>query len=480
MKSIEDKIKGINLVSERYNDLRNEFSSNQQVIVDILKTLIDKYADDFELTKDNSVRKLKFYSVVYRVKEKVSFSEKLIRNNDYNLFEENLKDLNNINEPLLKNKIKQIEDLIGIKVLTDLNIDSINMFKLISSSNFIKDALDKGITINTTDLSGQPVKMKNGLNIFKLRCQYEAWNFELQIKSKLESAWGDMEHAIFYKDYKITPVRDLAQQSMNHIGKLLIQIDEFLQEIREANNNFTINSKIILFINEFEQIYATKVAQVLNGINYNFKKIASLSFNINDIGKNLLVDYDLKINQLSLICPKYSQYIDNRNKDFDLQIFESIILSSLGVEINEDNIENNLDLFFSYIMKSYEKFILDNKVVQEEDLAQRYTQLFFNTCITNNCKEYILNTKNVFNHINSLKLIEEIIEVLGLENEKIEEILSVYSIYCFDGNLTQFLEQIDKDQLLINLENSKSEIQKVKVGENNLSENLNSLINIIG
>lgn len=480
MKSIEDKIKGINLVSDRFNDLRDEFTLNQLNIVNILKILIDKYASDYSLTKDNSVRKLKFYSVIFRVKEKDSFSEKLIRNNDYNIFQDNLIDLENIDEPTLKNKIKEIDDLIGIKVLTDLNIDSINMFKLISSSNFIKEAKDKGIVINSTDLSKQPVRMKNGLNIFKLRCKYETWNFELQIKSKLESAWGDMEHAIFYKDYKITPVRDLAQQSMIHIGKLLIQIDEFLQEIREANDNFTINSKIILFINDFEKNYATKVADVLNGINYNFKKIASLSFNINNNGTNLLENKNLKIKHLALDCPKYSDYIMDRNKDFDLQIFESILLSTFDDEITEDNIEHNLDIFFKIIIDSYAKFILENNVVQEEDLAIRYTTLFFETCINNNCKEFILNTKNVFDHINNIKLIEEIIEVLGLENERIEEILCVYTIFCFNGNLNQYLDQIDKDQLVINLENSKNEIQKVKVDENNLSEKINSLINIIG
>lgn len=480
MKSIEDKIKGINLVSHRFNDLRKEFTLNQQHIVDILKLLIDRYASDYSLTKDNGTQKLKFYSIVFRVKEKDSFAEKLIRNNDYNKFQDKLLDLQNIDEPSLKNTIKEMEDLIGIKVLTDLNVDSINMFRLISSTNFIKEASDKGITIDATDLAKQPVRMKNGLNIFKLRCKYETWNFELQIKSKLESAWGDMEHAIFYKDYKITPVRDLAQQSMIHIGKLLYQIDEYLQEIRAANDNFTLNSQTILFINDFEKNYAKKVAAVLNGINFNFKKIASLSFNIYNIGTDLLKNKELKIKHLDLLCPKYSDYIIDRNKDFDLQIFESILLSTFEVEITEDNIEENLDAFFKLIMESYEKFILENKVVQQEDLAKRYTELFFKTCINNNCKEFILNTKNVFDHVNNIKLIEEIIEVLGLENERIEEILSVYSIFCFNGNLKGYLELIDKDQLVINLENSKNEIQKVKVNENNLSENINSLINIIG
>jgi ppGpp synthetase/RelA/SpoT-type nucleotidyltranferase len=480
MKSIEEKIEGINFVSTKFDDLRKEFISNQELIVEALKKLIEKYADDFALTKLNSVRKIKFYNIVYRVKEKDSFSEKLIRNNDYNLFSESLADLENIDEPTLKSKIKEIDDLIGLKILTDLNVDTLNMFKLISSTNFINEAKSKGFTFNQTDLEGQPVRMKNGLDIYKLRCSYETWNFELQIKSKLESAWGDMEHAIFYKDYKITPVRDLAQQSMNHIGKLLKQIDEFLQEIREASDNFELNSKVILFVNEFEKLNASKIEAILNGINYNFKKIASLSFNINEIDNFLLNEYDLSTAHLSLDCQKYSEYIGRRNSDFDLQIFESIVISGKGIQVTEENIESTLDDYFSLIKASYSQFTLSNNIVQDIELAERYVEIFFDSCVSFNCKEFILNTNNVLNHLNHLKLIEEIIEVLGLNEGRIKNLLCAYSIYCFEGNLQLYVDSINKDELLNDLESSKNEIQKVKIVENNLIEGFNSLINVIG
>jgi len=478
MKSIEDKIKGIKLLSEKYENLINEFSDIPQIIVGKLKSLIDKYSDDFWLTKTNSVRKLKFYTIVYRVKEKDSFSEKLVRNNDYNRFSESLADLKNIDEPTLKNKIKEIDDLIGIKVLTDLNNDCSNMFKLISSSDFINDAEKEGISFNRTDLEAQPAKMKNGLNIYKIRSQYETWNFELQIKSKLESAWGDMEHAIFYKDYKITPVRGLAQQSMNHIGGLLTKIDEFLHDIRDANSNFEINSQAMLFINEFENLYSKKIAAILDGINYNFKKIASLLFNVNKIENDLLSVSEISTTHLSLNCDKYSDYILYRNNDFDLQIFESILISKADKEINAENIEAVLDKYFKLIKKSYVKFILDNNLVQEDDLANRYIELFFNACISYNCREYILNTNNVFNHIKSFNSIEEAIEVLELSSERIDQILNIYSIHCFNGSIDLYLKGKDKYNLLSDLESLKKNIQNLENVEENLTENIKSLINI--
>lgn len=480
MKSIEYKIERINLVSSRFNDIRRELISNQELIVDKLKELVDKYAGDYGLTKSNSVRKLKFYSFVSRVKEKDSFSEKLIRNNDYNFFDSELDDLEKIDSVRLKEKIKDLDDLIGVKILTDLNIDSINMFKLVSSVKFLKELKENGIIINSDDLSDQPVIMKNGLNIFKLRCEYETWKFELQIKSKLESAWGDMEHSIFYKDYKLTPVRDLAQHSMIHIGKLLLEIDGFLEEIREANDNFSDNSKAILFSNDFETTYSTQVSDILKGIGYNFKKIASLSYNLHSIGIEMLESEKLNSDYLSLSCEKYESYIEFRNEDFDLQIFEAILLSNTNENINENNLEIVLDEYFENINSSYIQATIQNSVVQDTELAEKYVKLFFDTCVKFNCKEFVLNTKNVLKHIENLKLFSEGIEVLMLQEEQELELLRIYTIFCFKGNLAGFVETVDRDQLLENLEKAKIEIGKITVVDNSIPDNLNSLINIIG
>ncbi len=177
--------------------------------------------------------------------------------------------------------------------------------------------------------------------------------------------------------------------------------------------------------------------------------------------------------------PKYLYYINSRNKDFDLQIFESIVLSSFEDQLSEENIEKNLDQFFALIKNSYKKMILDNRLVQDENLAERYTELFFKSCIIYNCNEFILNSENVYNHINNIKLLEEIIEVLELEDQKLEEILSSYTIFCFRGDHNSYTSKIDKQQLLENLEQTKSQLQKVDIGEN-IYKNLNSLINILG
>jgi len=480
MKSVKYKIERIKIIAEKFDETRKELVANQMLVVDLFKSLLDKYADEYSLTKNNSVRKLRFYSIVSRVKETESFSEKLIRNNDYNFFDNIVSDVENIDYQQLKKKIIALDDLIGIKILTDLNIDAINLFKLISSSQFIKDASNKGITIDSSDLNIQPVKMKNGLNIYKLRCKWDNWQFELQIKSKLDSAWGDMEHSIFYKDYKMTPVRDLAQQSMNHIGKLLAEIDEFLEDIREANKNYIDNSKAILFANKFEELYSDKVSGILDGISYNFKKIAALSYNINSNDTNILGAENLIFDHLSYSSEKYDQYINWRNEDFDLQIFESIIISNIGTAVSQENIDNSLSHFFEIISASYVHALLKNGILQDEELAQILVANFFETCVDNHCREFILNTENVMHHIENLNLLSASIEVLELPQEEIFEMQAAYTIFSFHGEIVQFSEKIDKDVLLENLEKAKNEMSKIKVVQNTIKDDLNSLINILG
>lgn len=478
MRAISEKIKRIEKIANKYENIRDEFIDVEKRIKKILTKLIESYAEDFKLSKSNSIRKLKFYSIVSRVKEPNSLSEKLIRNNDYNSFDIILNDIDNFDQLALKNGLKDLDDIIGIKILTDLNVDTINMYKIISSSNFIKEAEENGILLNKTDLTTQPVTMKNGLNIYKIKCQYDEWKFELQIKSKLESAWGDMEHSIFYKDYKVTPIRDLAQQSMMHIGKLLIEIDDFLQEIRSASDNFEINSKVIMFINEFEEKFSSTIREKLNGISYNVKKIASICYNLKNVNPNILDDSMIEIEYQSLVSHKYETYVKHRNEDFDLQIFEAIILSNISKPINQQNLDACFDSFFKLIKDSYVQMIIQNKLIQDTELANMLVETIFNACTIFDCKEYILNTKNIYLFIENLKIIIDAIEILEFEKEDLNQIIAVCTIHTFKGDLTAFCQTIDKDELTQNLEKSKTVIEKLK--ENLLiADNLTNIISLI-
>jgi len=415
MRAISEKLKRIDTIVEKFESHRDEFITTESRLKIALSKLIDTLSDEFELSKSNSVKKLKFYSIVSRVKESLSLAEKLVRNNDYNGFDQILEDNENYDSLVLKAKLKEIDDIIGVKILTDLNSDTINMFHLISSSKFSQEARKVGIELSEEDLKFQPVKMKNGLNIYKIRGNFDDWRFELQIKSKLESAWGDMEHSFFYKDYKITPVRDLAEQSMIHAGKLLVEIDLFLQAIRSASENFSINSEVLTFITRFEERFSSILKEKLNGIEYNFKKIASICFNIYQINENLLNNDNFDTDYQMIQCEKYELYIGARNESFDLQIFESIIINNINHPIDKSNIEQSLDEYFQIIVNSYVNMVMKNSLFLDEELALKIFNIFFESCKKFDCKNYILNTNDVYSHVKNIKIILDSIEVLELE-----------------------------------------------------------------
>lgn len=465
MRAISEKLKRIDTIVGKFNSHRDEFIATESRLKNALSKLIDSFSDEFELSKSNSVKKLRFYSIVSRVKESLSLAEKLVRNNDYNGFDKILEDYENYDPLVLKAKLKEIDDIIGVKILTDLNIDTINMFHLINSSKFSQEAKKVGIELNEGDLKIQPVKMKNGLKIYKIRGKFDDWRFELQIKNKLESAWGDMEHSIFYKDYRITPVRDLAEQSMNHAGKLLVEIDFFLQEIRNASENFLINSNVLTFITNFEERFSSILKEKLNGIEYNFKKIASVCYNIHQLNEGLLSNENFDTDYQLIQCEKYEVYIGARNESFDLQIFESIIINNLKHPIDESNIEQSLDLYFQIITESYVNMVMQNKLFLDEELAKELLNIFFDSCKQFDCKNYILYTNDVYLHVNNMKNILDSIEVLELEKEKIEIILSAYTIHKFHGKFNNFLEHIELRELLEYLEQTKAEIEKINIPE---------------
>ena len=295
----------------------------------------------------------------------------------------------------------------------------------------------------------------------------------------MESAWGDMEHSIFYKDYKITPVRDLAQDSMRHIGKLLLQVDNFLQDIRDANDNYSLNSKVTQFIYDFESIYSQKISDLLNGVNYNFKKIASLLFNVSQLGINVLDDKDIDVKYLEFTCEKYNSYVISRNNDFDLQIFEVIIQSQISQDITSENLEESLDNFFDTIKRSYEKMIFDNTLIQDEELGSNLIKGFFEICVEYNCVNFILETNNVYRHIHHYKILMESVEVLEFSPAELKQLLTTYTIHIFKGDLARYLNTVDRYGLLDILEKTKLQVEQIDSHEEEILPHVKSIINKI-
>ena len=62
--------------------------------------------------------------------------------------------------------------------------------------------------------------------------------FELQIKSKVDSAWADIEHMLFYKDYQFSYIQSTNKEVMNKLGTLLDKVDDLMIQIRESQESY--------------------------------------------------------------------------------------------------------------------------------------------------------------------------------------------------------------------------------------------------
>lgn len=412
------------------------------------KNLLDDLGEKNDLISKNSIRELKYFSLIFRVKEPDSLKEKFYRGN---LLQEDFKNMSFISGPDVirqRNNVKLVfkkcDDLIGVKILTDLNEDCKKVISILKNNEeFLKK---QGIILDKNDLAAQPVPMKNGLDIYKIKGELNSiYSFELQIKSKIQSVWGDMEHSIFYKDYFISPVRDSTQATMNHIGKMLYQIDEFLLSVRNANKNFKSNSKFTEFLTWFDDTYTSKIFNSL-GVGYKIDTISeALAFIKSKI--NTIKIRDLQFNHFKYksTIDLYKKYISIRNNSYDLKIFESVVFSWLWdeVEITKVDINQKFEIYFEliydYIVSEvYSKF--EGEDVQDIKIM---IQKYFNEVLKYNPKSgIILSPNDYIKHLNFLSFIKSELELNGDEDieENYKNLDLIFINMRFKGN---FINQIE-------------------------------------
>jgi ppGpp synthetase/RelA/SpoT-type nucleotidyltranferase len=423
MSLIEKDLIKINFIVAQYADEREVvYEKITTTITEKLKRIIDDLASNFSLTSTTAIRKVKHYSFSARVKDLESLKEKMIRNNLLNDFAPLiLEGFNTTDGDLIqkiKDKLLQSDDLIGIKILTDINIDCKKMFELISSSEFKSKAQAQGVFLSEEDLKRQPQQMKNGLDIFKIKGNYQKYNFELQIKSKIISAWGDMEHSIFYKDYAISPVRDTAQKSMNHVGKLLFQIDDFVESIRGANKDYSENAYALIFLQWFDSKYNQRIRDKLDNVGYRIDGIAELLYAVyrklevkEEISTRALRFEHFEFTATDLVLAKY---VARRNKIYDLKILEGIVISWFideTTEITEITNEEILRKYFKVLVQSASYFLCERhsgfELSDMEELMEKYFAIGFQF----DCNERFFLSLNKFDdYLRASFLINDILE----------------------------------------------------------------------
>lgn len=494
MSLIENELSKIDFIVTQFDSDRNvDYKSNMENITNKIKVIIDKFAKSYGLVSSNNVRDIKHYTFISRIKESESLREKFVRNNLHIPFNEFIDTKFDSEDPDLIQNVKKtllkIDDLIGIKILTDLDTDCVKMFELIKSSEFEKAAKAQDIILNKEDILKQPVSMRNGLKIYKIKGTFDKFNFELQIKSKIISAWGDMEHSIFYKDYAISPVRDTAQTSMNHVGKLLYQIDDFVESIRSANKDYTKNANALHFLQWIETYYSHKIKELLNNISYGFNSISELLYavyNHLDITDEIAQN-ELKFNHFHLKIGDdgiSQEYVNSRNEIFEFKILESIVQSWLLKEenINQENLQKNTDVFLNTLIDSTSKFLIVTNTGYDFDEMKQLITNYYKIGFSFECSAtFILNLKKLNSFLELTYLLNDLSEG-SLESNKLAVIKNCVFIQIYNGNVNKYVDinplEVDKNNLKLIVILMIDELKKNLKKEKKFDQLMNSLQNI--
>lgn len=277
----------------------------------VLKECVNSHAKEKQfglIVSNDSSSEIELYEMVDRVKSPESLEEKIIRNQEF--FDLMGKEGTELIDAIQKNN----DDLMGLRFLVSLSCDCKRLFDLLDKYQEELNQHD----INFLNLNQNPQTMRNGRPIYRIKGKYKGYPFELQIKSKVDSAWADIEHMLFYKDYQFSYIQSTNKQVMKKLGDLLDQVDELMIQVRESQASYEKDRKEM----EFTQYLGTKFRKQIQ------EKIGS-AFVLSDYRRVLFYIF--------------SQF-DNSQQEIILGQRDRIIAQefySLGVNDNENKFVKN-------------------------------------------------------------------------------------------------------------------------------------------
>jgi ppGpp synthetase/RelA/SpoT-type nucleotidyltranferase len=451
--------KVIEIYEKSYKD--DLIKIKNEIVVIFEKIFNDNYKN-YNLTLKNSVyEKIELYSFYGRVKSPESLYEKFIRKNEtFNLLKQCEIELDTdvaSKCDLIKKYIRNCDDIIGIKITTNLRHDCKEVLKL------LRDKINNYDQIKIINIENNSSLMKNGLEINKYKCVYTKesveYLFELQIKSKIDSAWGDLEHNLFYKDYDFNHAKDINRTMMIHTGKLLEKIEESMFSIRSSKGIFESKYEINTFHKNIYDIYKNHIFDKLGTFQMLDEFIGFLYelYNRDLIGRDTdrnnclqnskdnykdLYDLDIATNDLVL-----KRYMEIRYKSYNLSTLENIYLNWVCFDIEKEEtyetlVLNFVDFLIEYMIRESQRqlgIMVDDSTLLLE-LVKKY---LLNEDLNVSCDDVLLNVK-IFNIV---------MFVYSSIKENVEKYIMSYdySIFVSDENLEEcqsidFLDSINDDK----------------------------------
>lgn len=179
--------------------------------------------------------------VTSRIKNRDSFKEKILRNSLYKDYPAD-------------RLAYEMHDIIGVRLECRFFKDEQYLYEKIREI-FCVDADDgyfspvgkKNVKLKLD--TPQPERQKNGFDIYRIDgimvYAGESYNFELQIKSLVNSFWSEIEHKLIYKNFKVNPFDTLMKELLNSIRESLLGIDHQLTLIFERVTSNRVESQLV-------------------------------------------------------------------------------------------------------------------------------------------------------------------------------------------------------------------------------------------
>ncbi len=280
-----------------------------------------------------------------RIKTKESLREKIIRNRYYLKF--------NRGEEI----IASLSDVIGCRIdcrfLKDEQV-ILNCLKenlTYGEGNFKSASKMANLYLDVVSL--QPQKQKNGLSIYRLDGYYifrgEKINFELQIKSLVNSFWGSIEHKLVYKNNNYLDVDDFMSkmlvsinQSLNVLDAQLSIVHDQIQNASRKDLEFNERNIELLITKAINDLFSVKMRENLGfslSIKYTSRILANYIFNKDvrhdtqgedRIGSLLKILKKLSIMNIDFETKLYLESFEPKNK-FQM-IFGNYLLDKMNID----------------------------------------------------------------------------------------------------------------------------------------------------
>lgn len=325
-------------IDETTSLLRENREEFQQIRKEVKYILLDILKNENDMIMDISSR----------IKTENSLREKIIRNRLYMQYE--------TSEDILYS----LSDIVGLKIECRFIDEEWRVYKALKDYFEIKSengyyTCKKYPYIKLEMTTHQPQMQKNGFTIYRIDGYYETnkrnINFELQIKSMVNSFWGDIEHKLVYKNTNYYVYDDFMKDLLTSIKANLAIVDRQLHVIYDEMENSDRQQMGLVSEKNFEKMLAKAINDMFTeklkgsiGFTINIKNTSDILGhyifvkNVRDeFGKenaaNSLFTVFKKLNSMHI---DFKQEISLENKFYSKDAFKQIMADYLVSVINID------------------------------------------------------------------------------------------------------------------------------------------------